>query len=274
VVLGNLPIRDSWLKAAAGGVPALTAERANHLNEVVNVATTKRDRTERDIVLVLPELSLPHLWLRELADRLIAEEVNLVAGLEYRRVGSQVQNEAIGVFTTGYGTAAVCFWPKTRPARREYQELQNLHVTMVENDEPRWLVNTDFGAFSVLICSEMLDVERWAQLRGRVDAILVPAWNQDIATFDHTIQTTASDVHCYVAVANNAQFSDCRVYVPAFDRYARDVCRLLLRSEVDTIGCELDIQKLRSFQQASMSDKMVDLKVFKPIPPGFRYLRP
>ena len=271
IVLGNLLIRDSWLTAAASGVAALTAERARHLNEVVNVATTKRDRTDRDIVLVLPELSLPHLWLRQLADRLISEEVNLVAGLEYSRVGTQVRNEAVGVFTTGHGTAAVCLWPKTRPARREYQELQKLHVTMVEHDGPRWLVNTDFGTLSVLICSEMLDVERWTQLRGRVDAIFVPAWNQDIATFDQTIQTTASDVHCYVAVANNARFSDCRVYVPAYERYERDVCRLLLPSEVDTIGCEIDVRKLRGFQLASISDKMVEIAQAKY--PDLHFLR-
>ena len=84
------------------------------------------------------------------------------------------------------------------------------------------LVRTEAGTFSVLICSELLDVELRSSLIGRVDFLIVPAWYKDTATFDHTVQTVANDLHCYVAVANNALYSDSRVFVPKWARHERD----------------------------------------------------
>jgi hypothetical protein len=194
--------------------------------------------------------------------------------LEYQRNGDKVVNEAIGVFTTGFGTAAICFWPKTHPARHECQQLGTLGCTLTEDAGSRWLVNTDYGTFSTLICSELLDVEERGRLRGRIDVLLVPSWNPDTATFDHTVQTTANDLHCYSAIANNARFSDCRVQTPAYKQYERDACRLICRDEVDTVSCALDVEKLRAFQRRSVDSVNVDSKEFKPIPPGFQYRRP
>jgi hypothetical protein len=124
----------------------------------------------------------------------------------------------------------------------------------------------------VLICSELLDVRARGSLLGRIDLLAVPAWNQDTATFDHTIQT-ANDLHCFVAVANNALYSDSRVQVPSEERHERDACRLISRAEESVIAVVISPDELRKFQLASLANPSAKVDGFKPIPPGYEFKR-
>lgn len=275
VVLGNLLSKKDWFDAAAKGAPMTTRDRVNDLGQIVNSAIDHRRRTKKKTLLLLPELSIPRRWIRRLASRLLEEEVDFVAGLEYRPIKKRVVNEAIGVFGVGYHAGIVCSWPKSRPARHEAQELDRLNLTLLEHERtPVLAVNTDAGTIATLICSELLDINVRGSLLGRIDLLLVPAWNQDTGTFDHTIQTTSNDLHCYVAVANNAAFSDCRIYGPFKARHLRDVCRIVCRNDAGTIAASVDIAALRAFQQQSLAQPMQTLNSFKPLPPGYKYKRP
>jgi len=273
IVLGNLRTQVDWWTGAAKGTPIVTRDRMASLGRIVNDAIRIRHRKKRPTVLVLPELSLPRNLLRALAHRLIQEDVSLVAGLEYGSTPSGVVNEAVGVFAPGFKVAAVWWWPKSLPARAEYQELMNLGVTFVQHPGSSVAVNTDFGAISTLICSELLDVRLRAKLLGRIDLLIVPAWNKDTVTFDHTVQTTANDLHCYTAVANNALFSDCRVQVPSEKRYLRDACRLISRADDGTIAVVVSAESLRKFQLASLADPTLKFPGFAPLPPGYQFRR-
>jgi predicted amidohydrolase len=274
LVLGNLRTGTLGPWPAAKGKPEITRERLTSLGRIVNLAIERRVRSGLATLLLLPELSVPRRWIRPLADRLIAEDVSFVAGLEYARLGGGVVNDALGVFAAGFHAAAVCRWRKTRPAREEAAMLIGKKVKFIEHSPTSILVvNTDVGAFSVLICSELLDLTVRSHLLGRIDLLLVPAWNKDTATFDHTVQTVANDLHCYVAVANNAMFSDCRLQTPSDVRYRRDACRLICRDEDEVISVRVDIDALRTFQRVSLDDAANDPAGFKPIPPGYLYRR-
>jgi hypothetical protein len=274
IVLGNLTGDEAWAWAAAKGAPVTSPERLTSLAKVVNRAIRISRRHRVRTILVLPELSVPRAWLRLVAEHLVSENVSLVSGVEYHRQAGAVSNEAVGVFEAGFNMGVVCVWPKGKPAREEERKLLAKGVRF---RRPRQMtplaVQTDGGTISTLICSELLEVERRAALIGRIDLLLVPSWNQDTATFDHTIQTTANDVHCYIAIANNAEYSDCRVHCPSDERYKRDVCRLICRREDETISAELDFGALRKFQRLSQDDPRADPKGFKPVPPGFQYRR-
>ncbi len=273
LVLGNLSTDLAWFEAAAKGTPTVTRGRMAGIGRIVNEAIRARHKSKRPTLLVLPELSLPKRLLRAMAHRLLGEEVNLVAGLEYSAGPSGVINEAVGVFAPGFKVAAVCWWPKTLPARGEFQELRKLGLSFTEYSESPMVINTDFGTVSTLICSELLDVKRRAELLGRIDFLIVPSWNKDTATFDHTIQTTANDLHAYVAVANNALYSDCRVQIPSDERYLRDACRLIARRQNTVIVTSLSAEELRRFQLASLAQPEVQMKGFKPLPPGYVFRR-
>jgi hypothetical protein len=285
VVLGNLDVDIKWFHAALREHPHQSHRRAEALAGVINRARELRVRLSatRDttpILVLLPELSMPRAWLRFFANSLLREEIGIVTGLEYfvdRRV---VTNEAVGVFPTdGYYSGQVEVWQKTHPAREEEHILKAKGFTFNTPTKvvPRTVVQTDYGVVSVLICSEMLDVSERSELLGKIDLLAVPAWNKDTATFDHTVQTTAGDLHCYVALANNAHYSDCRLYVPRKAHYERDAGRLMLSRQNEAIAVEVNTSELRSFQQASLDPKRSVPKslreLFKPLPPGYVYRR-
>lgn len=274
VVLGNLVTADEWWAAAARGTPTVPKRRMMAVGRIVNEAIRLKTRTKNETLLVLPELSLPRALVRALVRRLLGENISLVAGIEYRREGTdQVVNEALGAFAAGYRGVAVCWWPKSLPAREEELRLIRLKLRFVSHKDTPITVHTDFGSVSTLICSELLDVSQRASLRGRIDLLVVPAWNKDTATFDHTIQTTANDLHAFVAVGNNGQFSDCRVQVPSDERYLRDAVRLICREEDVTTSVLLSPRQLREFQKKSLTAPRRRPKGFKPLPPGYEFKR-
>jgi hypothetical protein len=278
IVLGNLPARESWLVPAANGSPIETPERLNNLARIVNRAVNRRAYSGEEIVVLLPELSLPRRWFRRLAELAIHREINIVAGLEYGRGPSgAIVNEAVGVFCVSPKEGVVCVWPKTKPARIEHKMLLDENLAFEFHPvRPPLVVKTMFGALSTLICSELLDIELRARLLGRIDLLLVPCWNPDTATFEHELKTTAYDLHCYGALANNGLYSDCRIQVPARERHERDVCRLILRGTAESIAVRIDASSLRQFQIKSLDDPQLDLKkeLFMPLPPSYRYRRP
>ena len=273
VVLGNLRTKEEWWKAAAEGKPIVSRQRMESIGRIVNEAIRLKARSRGPTLLVLPELSLPERLLRPLAYRLVQEKIGLVAGLEYEHTPKGVINQAVGVLTPGYQVVAVCWWPKTKPARKEQRDLLDLNKDFVTHDATSLVVETDHGAIGTLICSELLDVGIRSKLLGRVDLLVVPAWNQDTATFDHTVQTVANDLHCYTAVANNALYSDCRIQVPSRERHLRDACRLILRNEDEVIAFAIDVAELRKFQLASLTDPKLDPGTFKPLPPSYKFRR-
>jgi len=278
VMLGNLPSQEAWLIPAANGRPVESRERLNNVARIVNRAVNRRAHTGENIVLLLPELSLPRRWFRRLAELAISREINLVAGLEYgRTLSSSVVNEAVGVFSVWPRDGVVCVWPKTKPARIEHKMLLEAKISFEFHAvQPPLVVKAAFGAISTLICSELLDIELRAALLGRIDLLLVPCWNPDTATFEHELKTSAYDLHCYGVLANNGLYSDCRVQVPAKERFERDVCRLILPGVSESIAVRIDVSQLRQFQMKSLANPKLDLKKeqFMPLPPSYVYRRP
>lgn len=274
IVLGNVVVRESWAWAAAEGTPFVSSQRLRSIGKAVNQAVKLSREGRPAVLLLLPELAMPRQWLRYIAEHLATENVSLVTGVEYHHWRGKVTNEAVGVFAAGFGATVVCLWRKSRPARNEKRELLGRNLVFAERpDSVPLAVSTDAGTISTLICSELLEAAKRAALVGRVDLLLVPSWNPDTTTFDHTVQTTANDVHCYVAIANNAEYSDCRVQSPSDERYMRDVCRLICRDKDETLSVLLNFAALRRFQRASLANPKLDLKGFKPIPPEFDFKR-
>lgn len=93
-------------------------------------------------------------------------------------------------------------------------------------------------------------------------------------------------MHCFVALANNGSFSDCRIRAPMAVRWLRDIARLInrnandvLRVDLETVGATLG--SLRHFHQKQKEqvdfgshaheegDAKDKKKIFKPVPPDF-----
>lgn len=273
VVVANLPVDMRAFEGAATGSPRLTLARFRALDEALRESgRAVREARKQGIpaLLVLPELSIPRRWRRSLVHHAIREGISLIAGLEYRRVGAQVVNEAVGVFPLNHHRAATASWTKRHPARKEQTYLEEKGLTFQTGaSEPRQVIQSAHGRLSVLICSELLEAPALADLRGELELLVVPAWNDDTSTFDHVTHAVSSMLmHAFVAVSNNAEASDSRIVAPiSKPRHLRESARIVQRGHSRVIWADLPIRSLMSFHTGAPEGKS---KIeFRPLPPGW-----
>ena len=222
-------------------------------------------------VLVLPELSLPRRWFRTVSNHVVRlGRFGLVAGLEYLHDPKhhQVSNQVFAVLPGPFSSAATWPWTKRLPAREERRLLAKLKPAVSfpvapSNNLPRTVVKSAWGSLSVLICSELIEARRVADLLGRVDVVLCPAWNADASSYDHLIQSVGFQLHSIVAIANNGHYSDCRAWAPRSERWERDLCRLIERDVDDVVHVDVPLAELVAFHKGS------PVKGWRPLPPDW-----
>jgi hypothetical protein len=277
IILGNLSVsNDEWTAAATRtaqapfNAPILTLSRLRGVASVLEKATRVAPGRV-SAVLVLPELSLPRRWFRTVSNHVVQlGRFGLVAGLEYLHDPKQfhVSNQVFAVLPGPYSSAATWLWTKRLPAREEGLQLAKLRPAVSfppapPSNLPRTVVKSARGSFSVLICSELIEARRVADLLGRVDVVLCPAWNTDTSSYDHLIQSVGFQLHSIIAIANNGHFSDCRAWAPRSERWERDLCRLIERDVHDVIHVDIPLTELVAFHNGC------PVQGWKPLPPDW-----
>jgi predicted amidohydrolase len=296
LILANLVTEHDthWVGSASRvggsshGDPVLSLARFRDLASVLrksNAAT--RERSTSGIVppslLVLPEMSIPRAWFRAVANYVVKlNRHGLIAGVEYEHHSNElfVENQVHAVFPGPFSAAASWCWTKVFPAHEEALKLRELpipvtfpEVRSTDSRTPRTVVQTVFGNLSVLICSELLETQRVADLVGRVELVLVPSWNTDTASYDHLIQSVGMHLHAVVAVANNGHYSDCRAWAPRYVRWERDLCRLIERDVNSIVTVEMPLRSLRDFRAGILPTGTAGAALnpgWRPLPPGWR----
>jgi predicted amidohydrolase len=276
LILSSLPVDDTAFEAAARGTPQLTFERLRRLDHGLREARIAvREAKKRGVrsLLVMPELSLPRLWFLAMMEFASREDIAVVSGLEYERIGQTVANQAAGVFPLGLRAAAVVMWTKRYPARHEASFLRALGVSFRSPPagHRRLVIDSAVGRLGVLICSELLESSALSALTGHVEMVLVPAWNDDTSSFNHLTHAAASAlVHAFVGVANNAEASDSRVVAPIKEpRHERDWCRLIQRGESRVVWGDLPVAELRSLHESNGVADPANERIYRPLPPDW-----
>lgn len=274
--LTNVSTSEKAWKCAASGKPLLTARRYEKIARVVNDALRCDPQPD---YLLFHELCLPRKWVRTVRKLLSIRRISLIAGVEYdifpKKPGTasgRVANEvhlALIDDRLGYDVCLPLWHSKHEPALEEKRKLdQHFGLEWQPHIGHRVVYDHDGFFFTVLICSELLNSRDRTLFQGAIDALVVPSWNQDLATFSALVKSAALDIHCYVALVNNRAYGDSRVRVPAKARHKRDLARLRGGINDYLVCVELDIDKLRRFQsRARRSAEEKD--PFKPVPEGF-----
>lgn len=277
IILGNLKVSEQEWKAAATrtahatrNAPTLTMTRLRGVTNVLEKAT-RVARGRESSVLVLPELSLPRRWFRAVSNHVVGlGRFGLVTGLEYSHDPAQphVRNQVFAVLPGPFSSVAAWPWTKRLPAREEKLRLADLKPPISFAPPPscnlrRTAVKSAWGSFSVLICSELIEARRVADLLGRVDVVLCPAWNTDTASYDHLVQSVGFQLHSIIAIANNGHYSDCRAWAPRSERWERDLCRLIERDVDDIVYVDIPLADLVAFHNGRL------VNGWRPLPPDW-----
>lgn len=273
---------DSWV-ASVTNTPDPDPDRYFRLNRLVNEVICARPKVQ---YLLLPELALPRRWFNRLAHKLSHNGISLIAGLEYLHYQPAKKKDltalagiATGFVTNqvraslvtdvlGYRTHMVYVQEKERPAPAEEADLHNRAGKLLKPKEKPSKPIIQHGPlrFGILICSELTNIDFRQPLRGKVDALFVPEWNQDTNSFASIVEASALDIHCFVVQVNNRTYGDCRIRAPYSEPYHRDVVRVK-GGEMDyfVVG-KLDVPGLRAFQSNFRSPTK---GTYKPVPDGF-----
>lgn len=222
--------------------------------------------------LILPELALPAHWFIRIARKLHGRGISLITGVEYLHASkARVRNQVWAALThegLGFPSLMIYRQDKQRPALHEEQELWRLAGLELKPDKawkmPPILQHGDLR-FALLICSELTNIGYRAALRGRVDALFVPEWNQDTETFNALVESAALDVHAFIVQCNDRQYGDSRIRAPFKENWQRDLLRVKGGITDYCVIGEIDVQALRAFQSSHRSPS----KPFKPVPDGF-----
>jgi hypothetical protein len=219
---------------------------------------------------------LPERWLDTVSGLLRNAGISLIAGLDYRHVGStEIYSEAVLVLSDerlGFPSTVQIRQPKSLPAPHEEETL--LHKfgkkwASVPGMDAKAIYVHGGLCFGVLVCSELQNVAHRSGFQGRIDALMVLSWNQDLETFSSLVESGSLDVHAYIALVNNRKYGDSRVRVPAKVAHGRDVCRLRGGENEHVVVAKIDVQGLREFQSRDRRwPKEND--TFKPVPEGFK----
>lgn len=259
---------DSWT-AAVTRLPDQDVDRYTRLNRLLDNVISHSISSR---YLILPELSLPAHWYIRIARKLQGRGISLIAGIEYLHVSNRrVRNQVWAALShngLGFPSLMIYRQDKQRPALHEEQELHRLAALKMKPEKlwkiPPIIKHGDLH-FALLICSELTNISYRAALRGKVDVLFVPEWNQDTETFNALVESAALDVHAYIIQCNDRQYGDSRIRAPFKDSWKRDVLRVKGGVTDYCVIGEINIHALRQFQSSYRSPSTS----FKPVPDGF-----
>jgi len=262
---------DSWI-ASVVRMPDPDAGRYARLNALVNGVLSQDSRPD---YFIMPELSVPAHWFMRIALKLQSKRISLIAGIEYLHAsGKRVRNQVWAALShdgLGFPSIVIYRQDKQRPALHEEQEIRRL-ADLEMMPDVRWkaalppIIQHGKFRFSMLICSELTNIRYRSYLRGQVDAVFVPEWNQDTESFNSLVESAALDVHAFIIQCNDRQFGDSRIRSPSKDSWKRDILRVKGGIDDYCVTGRIDVQSLRSFQSCHRSPS----QPFKPVPDGFQ----
>lgn len=270
---------NDWQRQIDGKIDADRPKRFSRLMRLTNLVLRSKERPD---YMMFHELALPWRWFLLMAKKLAKSRISLISGVEYLRsprAGKLVRNEAwcaLRRYIANYQSQILIRVLKTCPAEEERLGLRKQDYcldtlrtagTFRSGDV---IIHGDARAgvfFSVVICSDLTDINIRARLRGRIDLVNVLAWNLDIKTFNALVTATAYDLHAYVAMANNGVYGDTRIRAPYMNDYDRDVVQLKGGCNDYFVIGTIKAHALRRFHKGCPSPK--DPK-YKPLPTGFK----
>jgi hypothetical protein len=268
---------SSWMTKFDSWIAAVTADiepdkgRYGRLTRLMNSALSS---TECPDYLVMPELALPANWFMRIARKLRGRGISLISGIQYlhvkrnrvrHQVWASLSHNALG-FPSGY----IYRQDKQRPAFHEELELARVGgLTMKpqrpwKEQKPPVIRHGDLN-FAILVCSELTNIDYRSSLRGCIDILFIPEWNQDTETFNSLIESAALDIHAYIVQCNDRAYGDSRIRAPFKEGWKRDVLRVKGGLSDYCVMGVVDISLLRGFQSSYRSPS----GPFKPVPDGF-----
>jgi predicted amidohydrolase len=226
-------------------------------------------------IILLPEVTVPLGFTGRL--RRIASQMNciIIAGLDFDPVSGSsplaAQNRAAVIIPNRWGRdhssrTTIRYVGKTYPSYEEEKNL-NSHGYQFRRIPEIWVFEAGkFGRFGVVVCFDLLDLERVAMYRLHIQHLFVLAYNKDITTFDHAAEALARMVYCNIVICNTGTYGGSIAVSP----YKQPERRLIYRHS----GSKLSTSQTIHLPVKALYEAQTDTwpkgkeREFKALPPG------
>ncbi|MGA2298048.1 MAG: hypothetical protein ABSG15_10915 [FCB group bacterium] len=230
-------------------------------------------------IVVMPEITIP-LGFKNLL-RSFSVQLNAVvfAGLDYIiNPDGSLYNKGILIVPENWNTTleskkSSCFFMgKYHCANVEeisiekYNEQKNTKIKFTSDTNMYLIDSGEYGKIGFAICSDFYDLERYVAYKGRVQHIIILAYNKDTNSFFALAEAIARLVMCNVVICNTGHFGDSLVFSPYKDSFKRMVFRHQGSDQFMTQVVNLPVRNLK-YEQIVKPKK----STFK-IPPGYKYI--
>jgi len=264
--LSNMRIDGKDLKVAIKKKSIITKEKRTKHIKLLNLA-----EEEKIDLLILPEVSVPLEWLYAYADEARRKQRAFVFGLEHFTINNFCFNFSVGLLPIKLGKMREVFiLPrlKNHYSPKEENDIRSVGK-IVPNQATSFyhLIKWQQIQFAIYNCYELTDVVHRSIFRSELDILFAIEYNMDTNYFSNIAESTCRDLHCYFVQANTSEYGDSRVVEPKETEKMNPV-RVKGGENNVILRYELDIQKLRDFQELRLPYQMED-KSFKTTPPDF-----
>lgn len=246
--------------------PVIKPVRRKVFNSILNQA-----EKEGVDLLVLPEVSVPVSWFKWISDHALRQQRAMVFGLEHWVVGNRAFNFIVTLLPfefDGFKSLAVSIRLKNHYSPAETHLLEGYGYIIPETKNPSYdLYNWRGCHFTAFNCYELSNIEHRSRFRSKVDLLVASEFNKDVAYFSNLVESSARDIHCYIAQSNDSKFGDSRVTQPSSTN-TKDLIKVKGGRNPTVLVDTIDLSLLREFQLKEYLGQK-DFGVFKPTPPDF-----
>jgi hypothetical protein len=272
IALANLCLNEKDIESAmrSDQEPNVSFERQKKLHQILNDAVK-----EKVDLLVMPEVSIPVIWLPFMIAHARRHQLAIIFGLEHWVIGENVYNlliEALPFKVSGkYKSCAMLARLKNHYAPAELSIIRTLRLKPANNNKttlpkPYYhIVKWNGISLATYNCFELSDIDHRTLFKSKIDILFACVWNKDTNYYEHILESAVRDLHCYVVQSNTAQYGGSCVLKPA---KTENKTMLYVKGGNNTciLTVDLDVEALRKFQYQSEPNEKDE---FKHLPPGF-----
>ncbi len=230
----------------------------------------------RPNIIVMPEVTVPNGYQKKLQK--LAQDMNAVvfAGLDWEVSKKNVRNKTLLIIPNKWNekfkstSTTVNYLGKKNPANSELITIEkynkkNSSKLKFKSDDHIYLIDAaPFGKIGFAICADFYDIERYVAYKGKVQHIVILAYNKDTNSFFALAEAIARLVMCNVIICNTGKFGDSLVFSPYKEHFKRMIYRNQGADLFATQVVKLPVKKLVQDQTKYKENP----KIFK-VPPGF-----
>lgn len=245
-------------------------------SQIESSQSARESNPSPDIIL-LPELSVPLGFEKQLKRAAEQLEAIIIAGMDYRVVTGAtkptVLNEALVIVPRRLKgkqisrQTSVRRVGKTYPAPAEDRKLNKVTggPVLFQSHPTVWIFESDeLGKFGVAICYDFMDLDRVVMYRNKIQTLFILAYNRDTTSFDHMAEALSRTLFCNVVVCNCGQFGGSLAVSPFREPFRRLIYR---HSGQELSNAQVLRLPLQAISGAQKGNHHPDLKS---LPPGFK----